>query len=54
MITLNVGFPAASMIVMLATQYNKSIRSASIAVFVSTLLSVITLPLIEKFLFELI
>ncbi|QQK08867.1 AEC family transporter [Miniphocaeibacter halophilus] len=54
MITLNVGFPAASMVVMLATQYKKSIRSASIAVFMSTLLSVITIPLIEKYLFSLL
>ncbi|WP_100065383.1 AEC family transporter [Miniphocaeibacter massiliensis] len=54
MITLNVGFPAASMVVMFATQYNKSIRSASIVVFMSTLLSVFTIPLLEKILFPLI
>ncbi len=54
MITINIGFPSASMIVMLATQFNKSTRSASIVVFMSTLLSVATIPLIEKFLFALI
>ena len=54
MLTLNVGFPAASMVVMFATQYKKSIRSASIAVFMSTLLSIFTIPLLEKFLFALI
>lgn len=54
MITLNVAFPAASLIVMFATQFNKSIRSASIIVFMSTLFSIITLPLIEKYLFILL
>lgn len=54
MITLSVGFPAASMLVMFATQYNKSIRSATISVFISTILSLITIPLIEKFLFQLL
>lgn len=54
MITLNVGFPAASMVVMFATQYNKSIRTASVAVFMSTLLSIATIPLLEKILFPLI
>lgn len=46
MITINVGLPAGTMTVMISNQYNGNTRMASIGVFITTLASVATLPLI--------
>ena len=44
LITVSAALPAGSMIVMLATQYKANIKAASIGVFLTTVLSVITIP----------
>jgi hypothetical protein len=46
MITINVGLPAGTMTVMISNQYNGNTRMASIGVFITTLASVATVPLI--------
>lgn len=45
-ITLSCGMPIASMSVMLSTEYGGNVKSASIGVFMTTLASVVTIPLI--------
>lgn len=46
MITIIVGLPAGSMTVMLSNQYNGNTKIASIGVFITTLASLVTVPLI--------
>lgn len=46
MITINVGLPAGTMTVMISSQYNGNTRMASIGVFITTLASIATVPLI--------
>lgn len=46
MITINVGLPAGTMTVMISNQYNGNSRMASIGVFITTLASLVTVPLI--------
>ena len=48
---MSLAMPVASMTVMLSNQYGGNVRLASIGVFVSTLLSVGTIPLISVLLF---
>jgi malate permease and related proteins len=50
MITIIVGLPSGSMTVMLSNQYNGNTKLASIGVFITTLASLITVPLIAYFL----
>lgn len=45
-LTVSAALPTASMIVMFANQYNKNIKSASSGVFITTILSIITIPVI--------
>lgn len=51
LITINAGLPAASLIVIFATQYKVQIKISTIGVFVSTILSIFTIPLLDKLLF---
>lgn len=44
-LTIATALPAGSMIVMLTTQYKGEVKSASTGVFITTVLSVITIPL---------
>ena len=53
-ITISAGYPLASMIVMFATYYDRNIKAASVSVFLTTILSFVTIPLIVRFLFPLI
>lgn len=46
MITINVGLPAGTMTVMISNQYNGNTRMASIGVFITTLASVATVPIV--------
>ncbi|MDE5966535.1 MAG: AEC family transporter [Lachnospiraceae bacterium] len=48
---ISFAMPVASMAVMLSSQYEGNVKLASIGVFVSTLLSVITIPIISALLF---
>lgn len=48
---MSLAMPVASMTVMLSNQYDGNVRLASIGVFVSTLLSVATIPLISALFF---
>ena len=43
---LSSALPSGSTIVMLANQYNKGIKAASLGVFITTALSIITIPII--------
>ncbi|RDY29336.1 AEC family transporter [Romboutsia weinsteinii] len=45
-ISVTVGLPSGSMTVMLSNQYNRNTQSASIGVFITTLFSIVTIPLI--------
>ncbi len=51
LLTINAALPAASLIVILATQYKVQYKVSTIGVFVSTILSIATIPLIELLLF---
>ncbi|MFA9378136.1 MAG: AEC family transporter [Lachnotalea sp.] len=44
--TLSMGMPAASMCVMLSIKYEGQIKTASVGVFLTTMLSLITIPII--------
>lgn len=44
-LTIATALPAGSMIVMLTTQYKGNVKTASVGVFITTVLSVITIPL---------
>lgn len=44
-LTIATALPAGSMIVMLTTQYKGNVKAASIGVFITTVLSVVTIPL---------
>lgn len=46
MTTISMGMPTASMVVMMSVKYNKNVKIASVSVFVTTVLSIITIPLI--------
>ena len=52
LLTVNTALPAGSMIVMLTTEYKGNVKSASIGVFITTVLSVITIPMIVYFLLK--
>ena len=43
-LTIATALPAGSMIVMLTTQYKGEIKAASTGVFITTVLSIITIP----------
>lgn len=45
LLTLSAGLPAASMIVMLASQYDGNTRVSSLGIFITTLFSIVTIPL---------
>ncbi|MGO4988201.1 AEC family transporter [Gallicola sp. Sow4_E12] len=51
LLTINAGLPAASLIVILATQYKVDLEVSTIGVFVSTILSIVTIPMLEQILF---
>lgn len=51
LLTINAGLPAASLIVILATQYKVQLKISTIGVFVSTILSIFTIPLLEQLFF---
>lgn len=44
MVTVSAGLPAGSLIVMLASTYNGNVKDSSVGVFLTTFLSVITIP----------
>lgn len=46
MTTISMGMPAASLVVMMSVKYNKNVKIASVGVFVTTVLSMITIPCI--------
>jgi len=49
-LTIATALPAGSMIVMLTTQYKGNVKAASIGVFITTVLSVVTIPFMVYFL----
>lgn len=51
--TMTAAMPVASMSVMLSNQYHGNTKLASIGVFISTLCSVVTIPLIAELLYSL-
>ena len=50
--TLSMGMPAASMCVMLSVKYEGQIKTASVGVFLTTILSLISIPAIYIFLLK--
>ncbi len=46
MTTISMGMPTASLVVMMSVKYNKNVKIASVGVFVTTVLSIVTIPLI--------
>lgn len=44
LMVVSAAMPSGSLVVMLATKYNSNVKAASIGVFITTLLSVVTIP----------